>query len=157
MTALARTDYKEKHAQLRASMKERGLRLAKAASSGVEVLTGAAVAGVIQGVSPGKKIAGVPADLLIGGLLTVGGVALGHKDKRADHLVNFGLGFLAGYANDFGAHIGDRKRVSGHWFPTKVATPGLPAGGATPPKAAGQFDPTQMAEALLAERRKNAG
>jgi len=137
-------------------VKDRAARVTKGLVAGGEVLAGSYLAGVIQGLhkgppGTGPKIAGMPTDLAVGAALLIGGAAFSGEDWSS-HLTHTGVGFVAGFVNDAGVHLGERKKVSGKWFPERA----LPAGGGAP-KAAGQFDATHMAEALLRERAKNAG
>ena len=139
--------------------KSRGAALTKAAVHGSEVMLGAALAGAIQGQHvakdgdkhkhKGATLAGMPADLVIGTALTVAAGLDVAGDTWSPHLGAVGLGFLAGFGAEWGYHRGQEKAKNGSWFSRKE----LPAGGT---KTSGQYNPTAMAEELLAARR-NAG
>lgn len=131
-----------------------GKKIATATAKSVEVLeiaSGAAIAGVIQGRAiakgdlQGARIFGMPADLVIG----VGLEAAGHFNLAGDdwshHLCNFGAGFIAGYASDWGVAWGKKWVETGH-LPLFESRPmgGLPAGTV----AKGDVSPQQMADAL---------
>ena len=91
----------------------------------------------------------MPADLVIGTALTVAAGLDVAGDTWSPHLGAVGLGFLAGFGAEWGYHRGQEKAKNGSWFSRKE----LPAGGT---KTSGQYNPTAMAEELLAARR-NAG
>jgi hypothetical protein len=153
------------HDRTRRSMayiREKGARFARASILSGEVMLGAALAGMIQGLherkegeTGGAKIAGIPTDLLIGSALAVGSMFEIAGEEWSPHIGHLGLGFLAGFANDFGFHMGENKRTKGHYFahaePAKrqIAAP-------APTKTSGAFDPQQMAESLLRARQQHA-
>jgi hypothetical protein len=140
--------------------KARGATLTKAAIHGSEVVLGAALAGAIQGQHvrkegdkhTGATIAGMPADLVIGTALTVASGLDVAGDTWSPHLGALGLGFLAGFGAEWGYHRGQEKAKNGSWFSRKE----LPAGGSGT-KSSGSYNPSAMAEELLAARRQNAG
>jgi hypothetical protein len=127
-------------------------KLATVTAKSVEVLeigAGAAVAGVIQGRAiaqghmEGARILGLPADLMLG----VGLELAGHFDLAGEewshHLCNFGAGFIAGYASDWGVAFGKRWVSEGH-LPLLESKP-------TPALSKGEVTPEQMAS-VLADR-----
>lgn len=69
--------------------------------------TGAAfICGLVQGrTGGGVELAGVPGELIAGGLLSVGSY-LGVAGKHSDHLANLGNGCLAAYATTMGRGVG---------------------------------------------------
>jgi hypothetical protein len=113
----------------------------------LEVAAGAALGGVLQGMSKkegGARIFHVPADLAIGlGLNIAGHLDLAGREWSG-HLGNVGNGFVAAYFTEAGYAIGKRKRETGHFF-QKKGTAALPA----PAAAQGEVSPQAMAEALL--------
>jgi hypothetical protein len=121
----------------------------KAAQHGVETLeicAGAAIGGLLQGMAKdqdhGPHIFHVPADLALG----LAGLGLGAFDVAGDSsrdVANLGKGFLAAYATDFGHSIGQRKRLSGSYFPKKGAPAAIAAG-----------DPQAMADAVLQQMQR---
>jgi hypothetical protein len=126
-----------------------GKKLATVTAKSVEVLeigAGAAVAGVIQGRAiaqghmEGARILGLPADLMLG----VGLELAGHFDLAGEewshHLCNFGAGFIAGYASDWGVAFGKRWVSEGH-LPLLESKP-------TPALSKGEVTPEQMASVL---------
>lgn len=129
-----------------------GKKVASITAKSVEVLeigAGAAIAGVIQGRAiakgnlSGARVLGLPADLAIG----LGLEIAGHMDlagpEWSHHLCNFGAGFVAGYASDWGVSFGKRWVSEGH----------LPLFEHSPQAAVskGEVSPQQMAD-VLAQR-----
>jgi hypothetical protein len=115
----------------------------------LEVTAGAALGGVVQGMSKdpnGAHILKVPADLGIGIALNVAGLLDLAGEEYSPHLANVGTGFLAAYFSDLGFAIGKRKKDTGSFFPKHLG-----AGAGAPSLAAvhGEVSPHQMAEALL--------
>ncbi len=93
----------------------------KAAVATVEVMGGAAIAGVIQGRAgeKGAHIGPFPASLVIGGGLIAAGIFAstgkgGTFTAASDHLVDFGTGFLAEFAGNWGYGVGQRWKEDGH-------------------------------------------
>jgi hypothetical protein len=139
-----------------------GKKFASVTAKSVEVLeigAGAAIAGVIQGREiakgnvHGARLLGLPADLAIGVALEVAG----HFDlagpEWSHHLCNFGAGFIAGYASDWGNAFGKRWVSEGH-----LPLFERPAGGALPGAVAkGEVHPSQMAELLRERMSPQAG
>jgi hypothetical protein len=107
------------------NLKAKGAQLTGRLVKSGEVVAGAAIAGVIQGMSKsptGPRIAHVPADLAIGlGLEAVAAFDL-FGDEWSHHAGNFGTGFLAAYFTEAGFVIGKRKRETGTFFGAKGAT-----------------------------------
>lgn len=134
-----------------------GKKIASVTAKSVEVLeigAGAAIAGVIQGREiakgnlKGAHILGLPADLFIG----IGLELAGHFDLAGEewsqHLCNFGAGFIAGYASDWGVSFGKRWIEEGH-LPLLERKPVSQL--ASPPQtvaAKGEVSPEQMADVL---------
>jgi hypothetical protein len=127
------------------NLKAKGAALTSRLVRSGEVVAGAAVAGVLQGMSKsptGPRIAHVPADLAIGlGLEAVAAFDL-FGEEWSHHAGNIGTGFLAAYFTEAGFVIGKRKRDSGTFF-------GAKGGGGALPAAAVHGDPAAQAEALL--------
>lgn len=120
-----------------AKLKARATAAAKHGIETGEIMLGAAIGGLLQGMAKdqekGPRIAHIPADLALG----IGGLALGAFDVAGDYsrdVANVSKGFLAAFATDFGHAIGVRKRTSGSFFPKKHA-PGAIAAGAPNPQA----------------------
>ena len=147
-------ELRSKHANI---VKKWGPKIAVLTEKSFEVLeigAGAAIAGVIQGRAMAKgepggaRLFGLPADLAIG----IGLELAGHFDlagEHSHHLNNFGAGFIAGYASDWGVAFG-RKWVEGGSFPLfhhHGQAPQLPPAG--PPVVKGEIHPQQMADALV--------
>jgi len=134
------------------SLKAKGAKLTSRIVRSGEVLLGAGVAGVLQGMSKspnGPRIAHVPADLAIGlGLEAVAAFDL-FGEEWSHHAGNFGTGFLAAYFTEAGFAVGKRKRDTGRFFGA-AAVPALPV--AAPVAASG--DPAAMAEQLLAQMHR---
>lgn len=128
------------------NLKAKGAQLTGRLVRSGEVVAGAALAGVLQGMSKspsGPRIAQVPADLAIGlGLEAVAAFDL-FGEEWSHHAGNFGTGFLAAYFTEAGFVIGKRKRDTGTFFGPKGAAPALPAAAAV------HGDATQQAQALL--------
>ena len=139
--------------------KARGATLTRAAIHGGEVVLGAAIAGAINGQHVaregdkhrGPTIAGMPADLTVGTVLTIAAGLDAVGETWSPHLGALGLGFLANFGGELGHARGQAKAKSGSWFP-KHEQGSLPAA-----KTSGAYNSTQMAEELLAARRQNAG
>lgn len=111
----------------------------------LEVAAGAALGGLLQGMSKNKdgaRIFHVPADLAIGLGLNIAGHLDFAGKEWSSHLGNLGNGFVAAYFTEAGYAIGKRKRDSGHFFAKKSAPAPLAA-------AAGEVTPQEMAERLL--------
>jgi hypothetical protein len=136
---------------------ERGAVIAKKAVTTMEVLTGAALGGVLQGLAKnqekGARIGFAPLDLTIGGALELAGLLNLAGKEWSPHVANFGTGFLAAWAVDKGHAIGTNKRLSGSFF-RHASAPGAPAPGVPGAAAAiaahGTASPQQVAEAVLA-------
>jgi hypothetical protein len=110
------------------NLKNKGAALTGRLVKSGEVVAGAALAGVLQGMSKnpnGPRIAHVPADLAIGlGLEAVAAFDL-FGDEWSHHAGNFGTGFLAAYFTEAGFVIGKRKRETGSFFGPKGAATGV--------------------------------
>lgn len=151
----------ERLASIVDKFKERGKNVTKALVHGGEVMAGAAIAGLIQGShvpkdanDKGPKIAGVPTDLLLGTALTIGAAVGVAGEEWSPHVGALGLGFMSGFAAEWGYHRGQEKAKTGHWFAKREAA-ALPAPKApAAAKAAGEFNPHEMADALLKSRRE---
>jgi hypothetical protein len=133
------------------NLKNKGAQLTGRLVRSGEVVAGAAVAGVLQGMSKspnGPRIAHVPADLAIGlGLEAVAAFDL-FGSEWSHHAGNFGTGFLAAYFTEAGFVIGKRKRDQGSFFAPKGAPAALPAA-----PAAVHGDAASQAAALLAQMK----
>jgi hypothetical protein len=138
------------------NLKAKGAQLTGRLVKTGEVVAGAALAGVLQGMSKspnGPRIAHVPADLAIGlGLEAVAAFDL-FGSEWSHHAGNIGTGFLAAYATEAGFVIGKRKRDSGTFFGHKATAVALPA--AAP--AAVHGDAAAQAAALLAQMQARQG
>jgi hypothetical protein len=138
-------------------LKAKGAKLTGRLVRSGEVVAGAALAGVLQGMSKnpaGPRIAHVPADLAIGlGLEVVAAFDI-FGDEWSHHAGNFGTGFLAAYFTEAGFAVGKRKRDSGTFFAGKVTAPlAAPAAAA----AAVHGDATAQAEQLLRQMQARQG
>jgi hypothetical protein len=135
------------------NLKAKGAQLTGRLVRSGEVVAGAALAGVIQGMSKnptGPRIAHVPADLAIGlGLEAVAAFDL-FGEEWSHHAGNFGTGFLAAYFTEAGFVIGKRKREQGSFF--------APRGSAAlpPAPAAVRGDAAAQAAELLAQMQHGA-
>lgn len=130
-------------------LKHKAARVTKHGVQLLEITAGAALGGVVQGMSKdphGAHIMKVPADLLLGLGLNVAAVLDLAGEEYSPHLGNVGTGFLAAYVSDLGFAAGKRKKDSGSFFASKSA-PALPSGVS----ASGDVSPQAMAEALLAQ------
>ena len=141
-------ELRSKHASI---VKKWGPKIALLTEKSFEVLeigAGAAIAGVIQGRAiakgdlHGSRLLGLPADLAIG----IGLELAGHFDLAGEewshHLCNFGAGFVAGYASDWGVAFGKKWVAEGH-LPLFEKPPQLTA-------SKGEVSPRQMADVLAA-------
>lgn len=139
-----------------AKLKAKGAKITGKAVRSLEVVAGATLGGVIQGLAKdqeaGAHILRVPADLGIGLGLNLAGFLDLAGDEWSHHLNNLGDGFLGAYFSDLGFHVGKRKRESGSFFKPKTQ-------GALPSAAAhGEVSPQAMAEALLSQmQQRTAG
>lgn len=129
----------------------------------VEVIAGAGLGGLIQGMakdpSVGAKIFHVPADLAIGASLKLCGLLELAGEEYSDHLANFGDGFLGAYFSDLGFSIGAKRKATGSFFgPKNTAAlppgppPGLPV--AAPAQAVAAGDPQALAAQLLQQMQR---
>jgi len=127
-------------------LKAKGSAAAKHGVDTLEIMAGAALGGLLEGMAKdqvrGPRLLGhIPADFGLG----VAALAIGAFDVAGDYsndVSNVGKGLLASFASSFGHSIGERKRVSGTFFPKT----GL-LGPAT--KASGEPTPHQVADAIL--------
>lgn len=128
-------------------LKGKAARVTKHGVQLLETLTGAALGGVIQGMSKdpnGAHILKVPADLAIGVVLEVASVLDLAGEEYSSHLGNLGVGFLAAYASDFGHGVGLNKKETGSFFKKSGGAPAL---------SSGEVSPQAMADALLQQMR----
>jgi hypothetical protein len=129
------------------ALKARGASIAHRGVRTLEVGAGAALGGLVQGMSKdpkGAHILHVPADLGIGLGLHLAGFLDLAGDEYSSHLNNIGDGFIGAYFSDLGFSIGKRKRETGKFLASKGAAPAL---------AQGELSPQQMADAMLANMR----
>lgn len=130
-------------------LKAKGESVARHGVETLEICAGAAIGGLLQGMSKnpdGPKLFHVPADLGLGlGLLVAGGLEVAGKEY-SDHVSNLGKGFLAAYATDFGHAVGTRKKESGSFFHKSGKT-----------LSSGEASPQQMANAILQQMQGQPG
>ena len=118
-----------------------------------EVIAGAALGGLVQGMSKdpnGAHFLKVPVNLGAGlglKLLEVLDIA---GTEWSPHLGNLGDGFLGAYFSDLGHSIGVRKAKTGSFFAAKGA-------GALPPGMGADVSPQQMAAMLAAQMQARQG
>jgi hypothetical protein len=147
MTALAHHHRPLTLAEKAAKLKKRAGSIAGRGVRTLEVGAGAALGGLVQGMSKspnGAHIVKVPADLAIGLGLHLAGFLDLAGDEWSSHLNNFGDGFIGAYFSDLGFAVGKKKKETGSFF-TKGASGSL----STPAAVHGEVTPQQMAEALL--------
>ena len=137
-----------------ANVAQCGAVYAQKAVTTLEVLTGAALGGVLQGMAKnqerGARIGFVLLDLTIGGALELAGLLNLAGKEWSPHVANFGTGFLAAWAVDKGHQIGTNKRLGGSFFRHASAPAALAPGAAAAIAAHGAASPQQVAEAVLA-------
>lgn len=137
--------------------REKGKRLSLVASAERRIhgiaksgtaFVGGIVGGAMQGMSKsphGPKIGPVPAELAIGGALIALGTVLTPSGEKGAHspfayITELGKGVGLAWGVDFGHAIGERKRVTGSFFPNHDAPKQV---------SAGVPDPRAMAEQLI--------
>jgi len=128
-------------------LRGKAARVTKHGVSVLEITAGAALGGVIQGMSKnpdGAHIGPVPADLAIGLGLNLAAVLDLAGDEYSPHLGNVGTGFLAAFASDKGFSVGRNKRDSGSFF-----RKGLASGSAASAAVHGEVSADQVAAQLL--------
>lgn len=133
-------------AEKAARLRHRAARIAGHGVRTLEVASGAAIGGLVQGLSKsadGPHILKVPAELALGLGLHVAGFLELAGNEWSSHLNNFGDGFLGAYFSDLAFSIGRRKRDSGKW-----SLRGGSAAGLSAPAVQGEISPQQMAQAL---------
>jgi hypothetical protein len=147
-TALARIAHSATQRAERAERREarkqaRGETVAEKILQSGEVLAGAALGGILQGLGH-EKLGPVPLDLLAG---LAGNVAAlwGVGGKHAHDIGNVSDGFLAAFASDAGHAIGQRWKATGHLF--GHGSPASPAGA--PPAVHGELDPRMVAQNII--------
>lgn len=129
-------------------LRHKGAKLTEKGVRSLEVVAGAAIGGLIQGMAKdqvaGSHVFRIPTDLGLGIGLNLAGFLDLAGDEWSHHLNNLGDGFLGAYFSDLGHAIGNRKRTTGSFFPPKGAAGALPG-----VVAQGAVSPDQMAAHLL--------
>ena len=130
-----------------AKLKHKGAKATGALIRTGEVIAGAALGGLIQGMSKdpnGAHFLKVPVDLGAGIALKLAEVLDLAGTEWSSHLGNLGDGFFGAYFSDLGHSIGVRKAKTGSFFAAKNP-------GQLGPGVAGDVSPQQMA-AMLAQQ-----
>jgi len=122
-------------------MKAKAQKVAHHGVETLEIMTGAAIGGVISGMAKnqehGARIFHVPASLALGVSALCVGVGTELAGDYGKDVANIGKGFLAEFAADFGHALGSKKRLAGSFFPKKGE------------KTLASGSPEQMADAIL--------